>query len=77
MDDQIALIDTRTATPGESIGTLLSLHETMAAAFKANSLFQKHCGTPRVVIKIVALRRKVIVGELVKTSDLAREGSKS
>jgi hypothetical protein len=72
---RVALIDTRTATPGESLGTLLSLHETTAAAFKANEVFQKHCGPPHVVTKIVRLAEDGIVGESVKPCHLAREGS--
>ena len=70
---KIALIDTRTGRPGESLGTLLSLHETTAAAFKANGIFQKHCGPP-VVTKIVRIQQEVIVGELVKPDHLARPG---
>jgi hypothetical protein len=71
---KIALVDTRTGTPSESLGTLLSVHETMEAAFHANDAFQKHCGAPHVVTKIVHLREDVIVGELVRSSHLAREG---
>ena len=37
----IALIDTRLKIPGESIGTVVSTHETIRAAFKANEAFQK------------------------------------
>jgi hypothetical protein len=37
----IALIDTRLKLPGESIGTIVSTHETIQAAFKANEAFQK------------------------------------
>ena len=37
----IALIDTRLKIPGESIGTVVSLHDTIRAAFKANEAFQK------------------------------------
>jgi hypothetical protein len=78
MDDRmkIALIDTRTGTPGESLGTLLSTHETMKAAFHANEDFQKRVGKGHVVTKIVRLREEVLVGELVRASQLAREGEK-
>ena len=38
---RIALIDTRLKIPGESIGTIVSTHETIGAAFKANEAFQK------------------------------------
>jgi hypothetical protein len=37
----IALIDTRLKIPGESIGTVVSTHETIRAAFKANETFQR------------------------------------
>ena len=37
---RIALIDTRLKIPGESIGTIVSTHETIGAAFKANEAFQ-------------------------------------
>jgi len=36
----IALIDTRLKIPGESIGTVVSTHDTIRAAFKANEAFQ-------------------------------------
>jgi hypothetical protein len=73
---KIALIDTRTAKVGESLGTLLSLHDTMAAVFKANQQFQNKVGPPHVVTKIVTIERDVLVGELVKPSDLAGEGNR-
>jgi hypothetical protein len=72
---KLALIDTRSKS-SESLGTLLSLHETMAAAFKANGAFQKRCGPPHIVTKIVTLAEDVIVGQLVKPDQLAGEGSK-
>jgi hypothetical protein len=37
----IALIDTRLKTPGQSIGTVISTHDTIRAAFKAKEVFQK------------------------------------
>ena len=37
----IALIDTRLKIPGESIGTVVSTHEIIRAAFKANETFQR------------------------------------
>ena len=37
----IALIDMRLKIPGESIGTIVSTHETIRAAFKANEAFSK------------------------------------
>ena len=36
----IALVDTRPELPGETIGTVISTHGTIAAAFKANEVFQ-------------------------------------
>jgi hypothetical protein len=36
----IALVDTRPELPGETIGTVVSTHGTIAAAFKANEAFQ-------------------------------------
>jgi hypothetical protein len=73
---EIALIDTRTGTPGESLGTLLSVHNTMSDAFAANEHFQKRCRGRHVVVRIVTLQQTVMVGELVKPCHLAREGSK-
>ena len=37
----IALIDTRLKIPGESIGAVISTHDNIRAAFKANEAFQK------------------------------------
>jgi hypothetical protein len=37
----IGLIDIRLTTPGESIGTVVSTHETIRPAFKANEAFQQ------------------------------------
>jgi len=37
----IALIDARLTIPGKSIGTVVSTHETIRTAFKANEAFQK------------------------------------
>lgn len=73
---KIALIDTRTGTPGEILGTLLSTHESMKAAFHAAEAFQKHCGPLQVATTIVRLREEVLVGELVRTSQLAKEREK-
>jgi hypothetical protein len=36
----IALVDTRLEKPEESIGTVVSTHDTIAAAFKGNESFQ-------------------------------------
>jgi hypothetical protein len=73
---KIALIDCRTALPGQIVGTLLSLHETTTAAFKAHEEFCKRVGE-HVVTKIVTLREPVIVGDLVRPADLASEGERS
>ena len=74
---KIGLIDTRTAMPDASVGSLVSTHATMADAFKASDLFQKHCSRLHVVTKIAMLREEVIVGELVMPSHLAGEGEKA
>jgi hypothetical protein len=37
----IALIATRLKIPGESIGKIVSTHDTIRAAFKANEAFQR------------------------------------
>lgn len=68
---KIALIETQTEVPGEILGTLLSLHETMAAAFKARDAFQQKIGKGHVATKIVTLHQDVIVGDLVKPFHLA------
>ena len=61
----IALIDTRLKIPGESIGTIVSTHETIQAAFKANEAFQKRMRESgikdHVPTKIVTL--KVLLGD--------------
>ena len=36
----IALVDTTLEIPGESIGTVVSTHDTVVAAFKANEAYQ-------------------------------------
>ena len=62
----ITLIDTRLKIPGESIGTVVSTHETIRAAFKANEAFQKrmrdngvkdHVPTKIVTLKVRLGRR--------------------
>jgi hypothetical protein len=73
---KIALVDTRTALAGQIVGTLLSLHETTDTAFKAHEEFCKRVGE-HVTTKIVTLREPVIVGDLVRPSDLAGEGERS
>jgi hypothetical protein len=73
---KIGLIDTRTGRPGESLGTLLSMHETMASAFQANDAFQQKVGKHHIVTKIVTIKQDVSVGEIVKPCHLEGEGSK-
>jgi hypothetical protein len=78
----IALIDTRLKIPGESIGTVVSTHETIPAAFKANEAFQKRIrvsgGKDHVPTKIVTLKVRLGDGEHVNPSvHLFYEGEKS
>jgi hypothetical protein len=65
----IALIDTRLNIPGESIGTIISTHETIQAAFKANEAFQKRMRESgikdHVPTKIVTLKVRLGDGEHV------------
>jgi hypothetical protein len=67
----IALIDTRLKIPGESIGTVVSTHETIRAAFKANEAFQKRMRESgvkdHVPTKIVNLKVRLGDGEHVKS----------
>jgi hypothetical protein len=68
----IALIDTRPELPGETIGTVISTHGTMAAAFKANEVFQSRMRASGVKThirtKIVTLKVGLGAGEQVKPS---------
>jgi hypothetical protein len=68
----IALIDTRPELPGETIGTVISTHGTMAAAFKANEAFQSRMRASGVMshirTKIVTLKERLDDGEHVKPS---------
>ena len=65
----IALIDTRLKIPGESIGTVVSTHETIRAAFKANEAFQRRMRDSgvkdHVPTKIVTLKVRLGDGEHV------------
>jgi hypothetical protein len=65
----IALIDTRFKIPGESIGSVVSTHETIRAAFKANEAFQKRMRDSgvkdHVPTKIVTLKVRLGDGEHV------------
>ena len=66
---RVALIDTRLKLPGESIGTIVSTHETIQAAFKANEAFQKRMRESgvkdHVPTKIVILKVRLGDGEHV------------
>jgi hypothetical protein len=78
----IALVDTRLEIPGESIGTVVSTHGTIAAAFKANEAFQglmRASGVKsHIRTKIVTLKVQLGDGEHVKPSlHLFLEGEKS
>jgi hypothetical protein len=65
----IALIDMRLKIPGESIGMVVSTHETTRAAFKANEAFQKRMRESgvkdHVPTKIVTLKVRLGDGEHV------------
>lgn len=78
----IALIDTRLKIPGESTGTIVSTHETIQAAFKANEAFQKRMRESRikdhVPTKIVTLKVRLGDGEHVNPGvHLFGEGEKA
>ena len=63
----IALVDTRLEIPGESIGTVVSTHGTIAAAFKANEAFQSRmraCGVKaHIRTKIVTVKVRLGLGD--------------
>jgi hypothetical protein len=65
----IALVDTRLKIPEKSIGTIVSTHETIQAAFKANEAFQKRMRESSVKdhipTKIVTLKIRLGDGEHV------------
>ena len=69
----IALVDTRPELPGETIGTVISTHGTMAAAFKANEAFQIQSRTRASVVKshirtkIATLKVRLGDGEHLET----------
>ena len=71
----IALIDTRLKIPGESIGTVVSTHDTIRAAFKTNEAFQKrmrdggvkdHVPTKNVTLKYNSATVSVIWGIILR-----------
>ena len=68
----IALIDTRSEVPGETLGLLVSTHPDMMAAFAANDAFQKAEAAGRHIrTKIVTLKDQLEVGQAVQLADLA------
>jgi hypothetical protein len=71
----IALIDTRLEIPGESIGTVVSTHDTIAAAFKGNEAFQirmREAGSKSYIRKkIVTLKVQLAQVEKVQPEHLA------
>ena len=78
----IALIDTRLKIPEKSIGTIVSTHETIQAAFKANEAFQKRMRESgikdHVPTEIVTLKVRLGDGEHVHPGvHLLGEGEKA
>jgi hypothetical protein len=71
----IALVDTRLEIPGESIGTVVGMHDTIAAAFKGNEAFQirmREAGIKSYIrTKIVTLKVQLAQGEKVQPEHLA------
>jgi hypothetical protein len=65
----VTLVDTRQAIAGESIGTVVSTHDTILAAFKANEDFQSRMRASsvksHVPTKIVTLKVRLRIGEPV------------
>ena len=73
----ITLIDTRSEVPGETLGTVISAHFSMAAAFRANEQWQKAMakkidGPTDTVTKIVTLKNRLKNGDTVRTEDVWR-----
>ena len=68
----IALVDTTLEILGESIGTVVSTHGTIAAAFKANEAFQSRMRASglksHIRTKIVTLKVRLGDGEHVRPS---------
>jgi hypothetical protein len=60
----IALIDTRSEIPGETLGILVSTHPNVMAAFAANDAFQQAEASGRHIrTKIVTLKGRLDVGQ--------------
>jgi hypothetical protein len=73
----IALVDTRYQSDAEGIiGTVISLYEVAADAWKARESWQQKMGevgsSNPTVAKIVTLNRHLEMGDWVSLSDLAR-----
>ena len=66
----VTLVDTRHEIAGESINTVVSTHDTILAAFKANDEFQSRMRASRaksyVRTQIVTLKAALRPGEPVK-----------
>jgi hypothetical protein len=71
IDNVIALIDTRTELPGRILGTLVSIHETVAGAFAGDETFQAASGNGHVRTKIVTLKAPVEPGQQIEPAHLA------
>jgi hypothetical protein len=57
----IALIDTRTEIPEETLGSVISIHATMLDAFRGNDEFQRASGSSRHIrTKIVTLKETLL-----------------
>jgi hypothetical protein len=77
----VTLVDTRQEIAGESIGTVVSTHETILATFKANDDFQSRMRASGVKshapTKIVTLKVRLRIREHVKPAlHLVLEGEK-
>ena len=67
----IALIDTRSEIPGETLGILVSTYPNVMAAFVANDAFQKAEGDGRHIrTKIVTLKDPLDPGQPVRPTHL-------
>ena len=74
----IALIDTRSEIPGETLGILVSTHPDMMAAFAGNDAFQKAAAAGgHIRTKIVTLGVELAVGEPVQLAHLKSEGDRT
>jgi hypothetical protein len=68
----IALIDTRSEVPGETLGILVSTHPDVMGAFVANDAFQKaKSGGRHIRTKIVTLKNSLDPGQPVRPIHLA------